>query len=92
MKKEQLQKYAQLLAKTGVNVQKGQTVFIAAALDQPDFVTMVVEECYKAGASEVYVEWSHQPADKISSQYRSLESLSQLTPWNKAKWEYKAKN
>ncbi len=92
MKKEQLQKYAQLLAKTGVNVQKGQSVFIAAELDQPEFVTMVVEELYKAGASEVYVDWSHQPADKLSSQYRSLESLSQLSPWNKAKWEYKAQN
>lgn len=92
MRKTQLQKYAKLLARVGLNVKKGQTVFIAAALDQPDFVTMVVEECYKAGASEVYVEWSHQPCDKISSQYRTLESLSQMSPWVKAKWEFKAKN
>ena len=92
MKEVQLKKYAELLAKTGVNVQEGQTVFIAAALDQPDFVTMVVEECYKAGASEVYVEWSHQPADKLSSQYRTLESLSKMSPWAKAKWEFKAQN
>ena len=92
MRKTQLRKYAKLLAKVGLNVKKGQTVFIAAALDQPEFVTMVVEECYKAGASEVYVEWSHQPADKISSQYRTLESLSQMSPWVKAKWEFKAKN
>ena len=92
MRKTQLQKYAKLLARVGLNVKKGQTVFVAAALDQPEFVTMVVEECYKAGASEVYVEWSHQPAEKLSSQYRSLESLSQMAPWVKAKWEFKAKN
>lgn len=92
MRKQQLQNYAKLLAKTGLNVREGQTVFIAAALDQPDFVTMVVEECYKAGASEVYVEWSHQPVDKISSQYRTLESLSKISPWVIAKWEFKAKN
>ncbi len=92
MERVQLQKYAQLLAQTGLNIQKGQTVFIAAALDQPEFVTMVVEECYKAGASEVYVEWSHQPVEKISSQYRTLDSLSQMSPWVKAKWEFKAKN
>ena len=92
MRKTQLQKYAKLLARVGLNIKKGQTVFVAAALDQPEFVTMVVEECYKAGASEVYVEWSHQPADKLSSQYRSLESLSQMAPWVKAKWEFKAKN
>ena len=92
MKKSQLKKYAKLLARVGVNVKKGQSVFIEAALDQPEFVTMVVEECYKAGASEVFVDWSHQPTGKLSSQYRSLESLSELKPWAKAKWEYKAKN
>ena len=92
MRKSQLKKYAKLLAKVGLNVKKGQTVFIGAGLDQPEFVAMVVEECYKAGASEVYVEWSYQPVDKISSQYRTLESLSELKPWAKAKWEFKAKN
>ncbi len=92
MRKTQLKKYAKLIARVGLNVKKGQSVFIAAGLDQPEFVAMVVEECYKAGASEVYVEWSYQPVDKLSSQYRSLESLSTLAPWTKAKWEYKAKN
>ena len=92
MRKTQLKRYAKLIARVGLNVKKGQSVFIAAGLDQPEFVAMVVEECYKAGASEVYVEWSYQPVDKISSQYRSLESLSTLAPWAKAKWEYKAKN
>ena len=92
MRKTQLKKYAKLIARVGLNVKKGQSVFIAAGLDQPEFVAMVVEECYKAGASEVYVEWSYQPVDKLSSQYRSLESLSTLAPWAKAKWEYKAQN
>ena len=92
MKKTQLKKYATLIAKVGLNVKKDQTVFIAAGLDQPEFVTMVVEECYKAGASEVFVEWSHQPVEKLSAQYRTLESLSSLTPWAKAKWQFKAEN
>ena len=92
MKKSQLKKYAKLLARVGLNVQKGQTVFIAADLDQPQFVQMVVEECYKAGASDVFVEWSYQGVEKVSAKYRSLQSLSTLLPWNKAKWEYKAEN
>ncbi len=92
MRKTQLQRYAKLLAKVGLNIKKGQTVFVAAALDQPEFVTMVVEECYKAGASEVYVEWSHQPVEKLSSNYRTLESLSEMKPWVKSKWEFKAQN
>ncbi len=92
MRKTQLQKYAKLLAKVGLNIKKGQTVFVAAALDQPEFITMVVEECYKAGASEVHVEWSHQPTEKLNAQYCALETLSQMSPWVKAKWEFKAKN
>jgi aminopeptidase len=38
------------------------------------------------------VEWSHQPVAKINSNYRTLEALSTLAPWAKAKWEYRAQN
>ncbi len=92
MRKTQLQRYAKLLARVGLNIKKGQKVFVAAGLDQPEFVTMVVEECYKAGASEVHVEWSHQPVEKLSAQYETLETMSVMPPWVKAKWEFKAKN
>lgn len=47
MKKTILKKYARLIAECGANVQKGQEVFIVAGLDQPEFIKMLVEECYK---------------------------------------------
>ena len=46
MNKTRLRKYANLIARCGVNVQKGQEVIINAELDQPEFVAMVVDECY----------------------------------------------
>ena len=46
MKKTVLRQYAKLIARIGVNVQKGQEVIIQAELDQPEFVQMVVQECY----------------------------------------------
>ena len=46
MRQSQLKRYAKLLARVGLNVKKGQTVFIGADLDQPDFVQMVVEYCH----------------------------------------------
>ena len=61
MNKLQLKRYAKLLAKTGINVKRGQWVIVNAALDQPEFVEWVVEELYRAGAGKVTVEWSHQP-------------------------------
>ena len=50
MKKTVLRQYAKLIAKVGANVQKGQEVIIQAELDQPEFVQMVVQECYLCGA------------------------------------------
>ena len=71
MKKTVLRKYAQLIAQTGVNVQPGQEVFIAADLDQPEFVKMLVEECYKRRAKKVVVDWSYQPLQKLHYRYRT---------------------
>lgn len=88
MKKSQLKKYAKLVVKMGVNVRKGQEVVISAALDQPEFVTMVAEEAYKAGASRVTVEWGHQPLARIGVNYMSLDMLGTVPEWQKAKMQH----
>lgn len=89
MKQERLKKYAELIVKCGLNVQKGQEVIIRCELDQPEFVTMVVEECYKAGAERVKVDWAHMPITKLGYNYRSLEVLSEVTEVEKAEWQRK---
>ena len=88
MQKTRLRKYAQLIAKAGVNVQKGQEVFILAGLDQPEFVKMVVEECYRLGASMVEVDFDYQPLEKLHVRYCSLKVLGSLTNYQKARWEH----
>ena len=85
MTKKQLRKYAELIAKVGGNIKEGQQVNISAELDQPEFVTMLVEECYKAGASKVIVDWSHQPISKIHNNYRTVETMSTVEDWEIAK-------
>lgn len=89
MQKRRLKKYAKLIVKCGLNVKKGQEVIIRCGLDQPEFVTMVVEECYKSGAERVKVEWAYQPIVKLGYNYRSLESLSDFTDVEKAEWQRK---
>ena len=88
MKKSVLRKYATLIATVGVNVQKGQEVFIAAELDQPEFVKMVVEECYRAGAKRVVVDWDYQPLTKLHVRWRSQKNLSTLENWEEARWQH----
>ena len=91
MNKLQLRRYAKLLAKTGINVKKGQWVMVYAELDQPEFVEMVVEELYRAGAGEVTVEWTHQPLTKLHFKYQTEKTLSEIQKWEIEKWEYRKK-
>jgi len=90
MNKTRLKKYAKLIAKCGVNVKRGQEVIIAAELDQPEFVKLLVDECYKAGASKVSVDWSYQPITKSNVKYCSEKILSSLDDWQIKKWEHQA--
>ena len=91
MKKTVMQRYAKLIARKGVNVKKGQEVMVFAGLDQPEFVKMVVEECYRAGAKKVIVEWSYQPITKAHYRYRSLETLSTMENWEIERFKHRAK-
>ena len=90
MNKTKLRKYAALIAKCGVNVQKKQDVLITAELDQPEFVEMLVKECYKAGAKRVMVDWTHQPLTALNVKYCKADVLGTLEEWQIKKWEWQA--
>ena len=85
MDKKRLERYADLIVKSGINVQKGQEVLIRCELDQPEFVEMVVEKCYQAGADRVEIEWKHMPITKLNAIYRTEQSLSDFTYADEAK-------
>ena len=90
MNKTRLKKYANLIARCGVNVQKGQEVMISAQLDQPEFVKMVVDECYKAGARKVSVDWIYEPLTRSNVKYCSAKVLGEMEEWQLKRWERQA--
>ena len=88
MKKSVLRAYARLIAESGVNVQRGQEVFINAGLDQPEFVAMVVEECYRRKAKKVVVDWNYQPLTRLHVRHQSLTTMSTLDNYEEARWQH----
>ncbi|QTE74404.1 aminopeptidase [Clostridiales bacterium FE2010] len=88
MKQTILRNYAKLIARMGVNIQKGQEVIIYCELDQPRFVEMLVDECYKAGAGRVRVEFGHQPLYKLNVRHRSVTSLAKVEEWEKVRLQH----
>ena len=81
MNKTRRKNYARLIVRCGIHVEKGQQVLVYAGLDQPEFVKLVVEECYRAGAAQVTVNWDYQPLQKLHIRGRSLKSLSTVEKW-----------
>lgn len=88
---QKLKDYARLLAKRGVNVQKGDEVWVEASLDNPEFIRLCVEELYKAGAGNVEVHWSDDITTKLKYKNEKLSVLSKMKPYNLARWKYRAK-
>ena len=80
-----LQKYAELIVRTGANVQKDQVVQLTISVEQHAFAAMVIEECYKAGAKKVNVEWVYDLQSRLNYLYADQETLGKVLPWEEEK-------
>ena len=76
-----LKKYADLAVKTGINVQKGQTLMINVAAEHYEFARLLTQSAYEAGAGKVVIKWSDDHITKMGYQNRSLESLTTIPSW-----------
>lgn len=90
MNKTKIKNYAKLIAKKGLNVQKGQDVVIMCELDQPDFIVTLTSEIYKLGARRVFVDWNNQKIDRLYYKNCSLKTLSTFEDWEVEKWKWRA--
>ena len=80
-----LEKYAELIVRTGVNVQPGQTVQLTAAVEQQEFAAMLTEACYRAGAKIVRVDWTSDAQKRLNFLNAEQEVLSEVLPWEEEK-------
>jgi len=92
MEQIRLKEYACLLANKGINVEQGEEVWINSQLDQIDFVRILVEECYKAGAKKVRVRWSDNKTSKLSYQYMTLKDLCKVDEYTVSEYKYMKKH
>ena len=82
-----LQKYAELIVRTGANVQPGQTVQLTISVEQYAFAAILIEACYRAGARKVNVDWRSESHQRLSYLYADPEALSTVLPWEEAKMQ-----
>ena len=85
LSKEKIQKYAEVIVHIGANVQPGQTVLLNVGIDQVPLALAVEEECYKAGAKFVRIDWLCDEASRLHYTYASEETLGTVLPWEEEK-------
>lgn len=79
--KQNIKKYAELVIKVGVNLQKGQKLMISAPLQAAEFARELTECAYEAGAKRVYVDYADEELSKIMYEKAPEEGLKEFPQW-----------
>lgn len=90
--KQNLEKYAELAVKVGVNIQKRQTLIVNAPLSAVDFVRLVAKKAYEAGAKNVHVEWSDEVITRTKYDLAPDEAFHEFPEWKAKGYEEMARN
>ena len=91
--KEKMIKYANVLLKTCLKVEKDQPLLINANVERIDFVRILAQEAYKLGVKDIYYDFVDPYLKHDGLKNLDIEDLKKSSIWNKDIWnEYAKKN
>jgi len=79
-----MKSYARLLVQVGINLQKNQTLIIAAPIECAEFARMAMVEAYSAGAREVVMRWLDEKSARITFDMAPDAIFDEFPEWSKA--------
>lgn len=82
---QQLDKYAELIVKVGVNVQQGQEVFITGMIEIAPLIRAVAAKAYDAGAGNVHVDWTDESLSRMKYERAADEVFTKFPEWETSK-------
>jgi aminopeptidase len=89
---DNLEKYANLAVRVGVNIQKGQTLVINASISSAPFVRLLAKKAYDAGAKNVHIEWSDDEITRIKYDLAPDEAFHDYPTWKAKGFEELCEN
>lgn len=78
-----LEKYAELIIRTGVNIRPGQLLVINASIENADFARMLSKEAYKAGAHDVTISWHDDKFTLLRYIMAQKEVFTEYPEWRR---------
>ena len=76
-----LQKYAELAIKVGVNIQPKQTLVINTTLEGAELVRIIVKKAYEEGARNVIVNWHDDTVNRTKYELAPDEVFNEYPEW-----------
>jgi aminopeptidase len=76
-----MERYADLIIRIGLHLQKGQSLYIQSNLDSAPFTRKVVQKAYEAGAEQVYVDWNDEQVQRIKFELAPDEAFTEYPMW-----------
>ncbi|WP_077623535.1 aminopeptidase [Sediminibacillus massiliensis] len=84
--RKNLEKYAELALKTGVNIQDNQSIMINAPIEGADFTRIVVKKAYELGAKNVHINWTDDEINLLKYENAPEEVLTNVPQWQVDKY------
>ena len=79
---EKLKKdYAELVIRSGVNIQKGQRLLITSTIECADFVRLCADAAYDAGCKEVLLRWRDDSLTRMKYLKAADEVFDSVDQW-----------
>lgn len=79
--KETLEKYADLVLQTGVNLQEHQPLVINAPIEGAYFVRIMAKRAYELGAKEVHINWEDDELTYLKYMHAAEEVFQTFPKW-----------
>lgn len=92
MLKENLKKYAELLVRKGINIQEDQVLIVNGPVEMAEFIRMIAQSAYAAGAKNVHVEYRDDALSLLKYQMAPMHAFGEPLQWKADGYEEMAKN
>lgn len=89
--KEKLEKYAEVILKSCLSVEKDQPLFISGNVERIDFIRIVADKAYELGVKDIYFDIVDPYLKHSALKNLELEDLKKMNFWDKSIWNEYAK-
>ena len=83
MNRQQMEIYATVLLKKGINLQENQILVINAPVESHEFVSVLAEKAYESGASQVVLNWRSNALTRLKYDHEELASFEDFPTWRR---------